>query len=79
MIGSEYAGTFAALGIETHLVDGRETLMPFLGPEISKTLAEAMAESGVQFHWTGRVISCDASSLNAVVLTLSSGKTLSCD
>ena len=29
VIGSEYAGTFAALGVEVHLVDGRDTLMPF--------------------------------------------------
>ncbi|MES2692874.1 MAG: Si-specific NAD(P)(+) transhydrogenase [Verrucomicrobiota bacterium] len=79
VIGSEYAGTFASLGIETHLVDGRDTLMPFLDPEISQTLAAAMAENGVQFHWKERVTSCDASSLDQVVLTLSSGKTLSCD
>ncbi|MEO5913046.1 MAG: Si-specific NAD(P)(+) transhydrogenase [Luteolibacter sp.] len=79
VIGSEYAGTFASLGIETHLVDGRETLMPFLDPEISKALAVAMAENGVKFHWKERVLSCDASSPDEVVLTLSSGATLSCD
>lgn len=79
VIGSEYAGTFASLGIETHLVDGRDTLMPFLDPEVSQTLADAMKESGVQFHWKERVVSCDASSPQEVVLTLSSGKTLSCD
>src|SRR6186997_2554411 len=43
VIGSEYAGTFAALGVETHLVDGRDTLMPFLDAEISLALADAMA------------------------------------
>lgn len=50
VIGSEYAGTFAALGVATHLVDGRDTLMPFLDAEISRALAEAMAANGVQFH-----------------------------
>ncbi|MCW1923838.1 Si-specific NAD(P)(+) transhydrogenase [Luteolibacter arcticus] len=79
VIGSEYAGTFASLGVETHLVDGRDTLMPFLDPEISRTLASAMAENGVQFHWKERVTSCDATKPGEVVLTLSSGATLSCD
>ena len=79
VIGAEYAGTFAALGVETHLVDGRDTLMPFLDAEISRALAGAMAASGVQFHWKERVTACDASRPDAVVLTLSSGATLACD
>jgi len=79
VIGSEYAGTFAALGVEVHLVDGREVLMPFLDEEISKALAEAMVGNGVQFHWKERVTACDASSPDEVILTLSSGATLSCD
>ncbi|HYH40642.1 MAG TPA: Si-specific NAD(P)(+) transhydrogenase [Burkholderiales bacterium] len=79
VIGSEYAGTFAALGVETHLVDGRDTLMPFLDTEISLALADAMAANGVQFHWKERVTACDASRPGEVVLTLSSGATLTCD
>jgi NAD(P) transhydrogenase len=79
VIGSEYAGTFAALGVETHLVDGRDVLMPFLDAEISRALAEAMAANGVQFHWKERVTACDASQPGDIVLTLSSGAKLSCD
>ena len=79
VIGSEYAGTFAALGVEVHLVDGRDTLMPFLDAEISRALSEAMAANGVQFHWKERVTACDASRPDEVVLTLSSGATLACD
>ncbi len=79
VIGSEYAGTFAALGVEVHLVDGRETLMPFLDPEISAALAEAMATNGVQFHWKVRVLSCDVSESRDVILTLSSGNQIRCD
>ncbi len=79
VIGSEYAGTFAALGIETHLVDGRDTLMPFLDREISCGIAGAMASNGVQFHWKERVTACDASDPAVVTLTLSSGATLTCD
>src|SRR6185503_15545348 len=56
VIGSEYAGTFAALGAEVHLVDGRDTLMPFLDAEISRGLADAMAANGVHFHWKEKVV-----------------------
>jgi NAD(P) transhydrogenase len=79
VIGSEYAGTFAALGVETHLVDGRDVLMPFLDGEISRALATAMAAGGVHFHWGERVTACDATQPGEVTLTLSSGATLAAD
>jgi NAD(P) transhydrogenase len=79
VIGSEYAGTFAALGAEVHLVDGRDALMPFLDAELSQALAVAMAANGVRFHWNELVVACDASRPDDVVLTLSSGATLVCD
>ena len=79
VIGSEYAGTFAALGVEVHLVDGRDTLMPFLDEEISRLLAAAMAANGVQFHWQERVTACRISPAGEVVLSLTSGATLTCD
>jgi NAD(P) transhydrogenase len=79
VIGSEYAGTFAALGSEVHLVDGRDCLMPFLDAEVSKGLEKAMAANGVRFHWHERVLSCDSSDPNRVVLNLSSGATLEGD
>jgi NAD(P) transhydrogenase len=79
VIGSEYAGTFAALGVEVHLVDGRSSLMPFLDEEISAALAQAMESNGVRFHWNERVISCDASNPSEVLLTLSSGAILTGD
>ena len=79
VIGSEYAGTFAALGVEVHLVDGRDTLMPFLDAEISRALADAMAANGVRFHWNERVAACDAAQQRAIALNLSSGTTLVCD
>ena len=37
VIGSEYASTFAALGAQVHLIEGRDTLLPFLDSEISRT------------------------------------------
>jgi NAD(P) transhydrogenase len=79
VVGSEYASTFAALGVTVHLIDGRDVLMPFLDKEISQGLAEAMAANGVKFHWNERVAACDASSPGDVILTMSSGARLSCD
>jgi NAD(P) transhydrogenase len=79
VIGSEYAGTFAALGVEVHLVDGRHTLMPFLDAELSQGLAAAMAANGVRFHWNEKVVACDTSQPGDVVVSLSSGATLACD
>ena len=79
VIGSEYAGTFAALGTEVHLVDGRDTLMPFLDADISRGLAAAMTTNGVRFHWKEKVVKCDASQPGDVILTLSSGATLAGD
>jgi len=79
VIGSEYAGTFAALGVEVHLVDGRASLMPFLDEELSRGLVDAMTARGVRFHWQEKVVRCDASRPGDVVLTLSSGLTLAAD
>jgi NAD(P) transhydrogenase len=79
VIGSEYASTFAALGTRTHLVDGRDTLMPFLDAEISRALAAAMADLGVVLHLGERVLGCDSSAPDSVTLRLASGTTLECD
>ncbi len=79
VIGSEYAGTFAALGTEVHLVDGRDTLLPFLDREVSRGLVDAMTENGIRFHWNEKVLECDAERAGNVVIKLSSGATMDCD
>lgn len=79
VIGSEYACTFAAIGAEVHLVDGRNVLMPFLDPDVSRGLAQAMGEGGVQFHWNERVVGCDSSQPGDLVVSLTSGAELRCD
>jgi len=76
-IGSEYACTFAAIGAEVDLVDGRDALLPFLDGEVSRALAAAMEEHGVRFRWKERVTKCDVSRPGDVGLTLSSGATIS--
>jgi NAD(P) transhydrogenase len=79
VIGSEYACTFAAIGADVHLVDGRDTLMPFLDAEISHALAQAMGEGGVRFHWNERVTGCDAAHPGELAVSLTSGAVLRCD
>ena len=79
VIGSEYAGTFAALGVEVHLLVGYPTLMPFLDEEIGTALANAMTANGIRIHWNTRVTQCDAFGSDEVLLSLSTGETLACD
>jgi NAD(P) transhydrogenase len=79
VIGSEYACTFAALGAEVHLIDGRDTLLPFLDAEVSRVLNTAMIETGVHFHWNEKVTQCETPPSGPVVLKLGSGATMECD
>lgn len=79
VIGSEYACMFAALGVETHLVDGRGALLPFLDADLSAALEAAMRALGVRFVWGESVVSCDAPPDGDVRLGLSSGRTLEAD
>ncbi len=78
-IGSEYACIFAALGTEVHLFDGRNVLLPFLDTEVSKALAAAMEREGVIFHWGMKVDCCTSTAETGVVLTFTSGETLTFD
>jgi NAD(P) transhydrogenase len=77
VVGAEYACTFAALGVDVHLIDGRELLLPFLDREISAAITKGMQQQGVRFHWKERVVECRASENREVALTLSSGTELS--
>ena len=78
VIGCEYACTFAALGIEVHLIDGRDVLLPFLDSDISAALQAAMARAGVTFHWNQRVQTCMPAGTDArtLALTMTSGEVL---
>jgi NAD(P) transhydrogenase len=76
VIGSEYACTFAALGVKVHVFDGRNVLLPFLDAEVSAALASAMAmQLRMTFHWEQRVTRCEAPGGDGdVVLTLAAGE-----
>src|SRR5256884_4522758 len=72
VIGAEYACTFAALGVEVHLVDGRHSLLSFLDREISQNIERAMTAHGVNFIWKEKVVRCDAPANGEITLTLTS-------
>ena len=76
VVGAEYAGTFNALGVEVHLIDGRDSLLGFLDREISENIERAMASAGVHFVWKEKVTRCEAPLTGDVTLTLTSGATL---
>lgn len=73
VIGSEYACTFAALGAQVHVIDGRDSLLSFIDPELSQALTGAMEKNGVTFHWKQKVQKCVVEETGVVTLTLSDG------
>jgi NAD(P) transhydrogenase len=79
VIGSEYACTFAALGTEVHILDGRDALLPFLDAEVSCALAGTMERNGIVFHWKEQVRTCVPAASGGVALSLLSGGTLDVD
>src|SRR6185295_17385979 len=79
VIGSEYASTFQALGVQMHVIDGRDGLLTFLDEELSKRLQRAMSDLGIRFHWKKRVKACTAPKKGPIRLTLDSGAPLSVD
>ena len=78
VIGSEYACTFATLEAKVHMIDGRDTLLPFMDHEISDTLQQAMIDLGIQFHWKENVVACEPHD-HHVRLALDSGRELIVD
>ena len=80
VIGSEYACTFAALGTEVWIVDGREELLPFLDNEVSRALEEAMhRQLGIEFLWKNRVTKCEAYEYGDITLEFDTGGRLCVD
>src|SRR5579863_3590728 len=79
VIGSEYACTFAALGAEVHVVDGRDVLLPFLDKELSVALQAALVRNGIVFHWKERPQSYTQEPSGAIKVTLEAGNWITVD
>jgi NAD(P) transhydrogenase len=78
VIGAEYASTFAALGVEVSLIEGRERLLAFLDGEIASALQRGMANLGIEFRMPRRVAGCEASD-DSVTLRLEGGESVTAD
>lgn len=75
VIGAEYASTFAALGTEVLLIDGREDFLGFLDDEMSRRLRAGMEALGVKFVQPRNVVACDAGA--RLTVTLDDGQVVS--
>jgi len=79
VIGSEYACTFAALGADVTIVDGRESLLGFLDREVSTALQAAMQDLWITFVWQDTVERCTVPATGDIELHLASGANLRAD
>ena len=76
VIGCEYACIFAALGTETTIIDGRNTIMQYADHEIAAALKKTLEdESGVKFVLGSKMAHAKANSTGAQ-LTLENGDVL---
>ncbi|MEX0683904.1 MAG: FAD-dependent oxidoreductase [Dehalococcoidia bacterium] len=73
IIGTEYAGIFAALGIAVTLIDRRPKLLPFVDGEVGETLAHHLTEHGVVLHLEEDVAAVDSGHPDYIEVRLVSG------
>lgn len=80
-IGSEYACTFAALGVKVWIIDGRDELLPFLDRDLSVALERSMRERlGITFWWGERIVGCRTEGSDGpVTLETDKGRALEVD
>jgi NAD(P) transhydrogenase len=78
VIGCEYACTFAALGVEVLLIDGRSELLEFLDRDIWAPLESSMRSLGVRFVTGERVMECSGRD-ETLTISLSSNRTIEVD
>jgi NAD(P) transhydrogenase len=78
VIGAEYASTFAALGVDVALVEGRDRLLSFLDGEIAQSLKRGMENLGIRFYMPRKVESCRASD-DDVILRLDGGEEIAAE
>ena len=60
VIGCEYACMFSALGIEVHLVEGRDRLLGFMDSEVTDTLTRCMQAMGISMCMPDEIQSVEA-------------------
>lgn len=62
VIGLEFASFFSTLGVEVHVIEMLEEILPLMDKKLAKTMRSAMR--GVQFHLSSRVERIDTESVH---------------
>ncbi|MSP93048.1 MAG: Si-specific NAD(P)(+) transhydrogenase [Myxococcales bacterium] len=75
VIGCEYAAMFGALGVDVHLLEPRDKILPFVDRDISDALLGAFRNDGIHIQTNARYSSCKVVD-GMVDLGLSDGTTL---
>lgn len=73
VIGCEYACIFRAIGVEVHLINSRDELLPFLDKDIGKRLTKSMIKMGIEILNNENVESCKATE-EGITISLESGQ-----
>ena len=76
VIGIEYASMFAALGVDTTVIDARRKLLAFMDQEIIDCLLYRLRSMGVTLRLGEEVESCEARPDKQIVTKLKSGKVI---
>lgn len=79
VIGSEYAGMFAALGCEVRLMDNHDFLFPFLDKEIVNILTQTFEQYGVKINMGSAYSKIEVTSEGKGRITLTNGKYFEAD
>jgi NAD(P) transhydrogenase len=75
VIGCEYACTFAAIGLDVHLIHSRDVLLPFLDRDISLNLENSMRNAGIKLLVQAKVEHC-VSRDEGILVQLDSGESI---
>jgi NAD(P) transhydrogenase len=76
VIGCEYASMFAALGVDVHLVDKKDDILPFIDQEITEVLKKALVSQGCRLHLGDEFVEIRKAKDGQVETVLKSGKIL---
>lgn len=81
VIGCEYSTIFSTVGAKVTLIEGRETILPFLDKEISTELVKQMRAGGVEIHFNASVTKVDDphDETKPLLVHLLSGRVLEAD
>ncbi|MBI4469183.1 MAG: Si-specific NAD(P)(+) transhydrogenase [Acidobacteria bacterium] len=79
VIGCEYASIFSTLGVDVHLVDTRDRVLPFVDGEIALRLQNHMKRQGVKFYFGEKYREVKTDAQGNVFTQLASGRVLVSD